>query len=635
MGTPEMESIRDDKPFSPLIMGDEFLWIPTGADLNQGGYGADNTYKKLMDALISEFGKERVHFFAYDWRLSGEENTDILGEYINELTTKDPKIDKVTLVTHSTGGLLASSYIARNNGENKNKIDKFVSIATPFLGSPKAVYVFATGNFLPFNFASDSIKKMSSHMPGTYQLLPPSWVDRAYIFRQTSQYDQFWTPIQYPHNFVRNNMELINCDNEAVSYDVKGNFLEQASEFQMSMFVNSDSFQHILQDMSNVYFITGSSRSTINELYFDSAGRIVGRIGFADGDGTVPSWSATNENKFVITAFNADHTAIVKDSLCISWVLDILKGSFSTPPPPPNRTGHQIIRIACPVDVLIEHNGEILTNSVENFNSVTSWGSLYVIGENNEVKIVALDTDEPITIKLIGTDTGTMDYSIEYLDEDFNLLTSFYAVDVPITKDTKIITTTNQNSGIALEIDSNGDGIVDEIRKLDSISSKPNSCTIIAAAKTGGKASGGGAFDKNSFVTVTAISDTGYTFDGWYENNIKVSENESYSFTVTLNRMLVAKFAKSLADINIVGVSVGNKQANVDFDILSANGKGYSVYLSTNDDESAFKLYADVNYNSKGVHIRGLTNGETYYVYITYSDSGSILRSNVIKFTVN
>ncbi len=68
-----------------------------------------------------------------------------------------------------------------------------------------------------------------------------------------------------------------------------------------------------------------------------------------------------------------------------------------------------------------------------------------------------------------------------------------------------------------------------------------------------------------------------------------------------------------------------NDQADIDFDINSANGKGYTVYLSETGKNGPYALYANVNYNAKGVHIKGLTNDKTYWAYIVYTENGVII----------
>lgn len=45
-------------------------------------------------------------------------------------------------------------------------------------------------------------------------------------------------------------------------------------------------------------------------------------------------------------------------------------------------------------------------------------------------------------------------------------------------------------------------------------------------------------------VTVKAVANTGYTFDGWYRGGIKMSSNLSYTFTVDRQMVLIATFLK-------------------------------------------------------------------------------------------
>jgi hypothetical protein len=91
-------------------------------------------------------------------------------------------------------------------------------------------------------------------------------------------------------------------------------------------------------------------------------------------------------------------------------------------------------------------------------------------------------------------------------------------------------------------------------------------------------------------------------------------------------------YAKWTPEIVIAGVTTGNRQARMNFAIKSANGKGHSVRLSETGAKGAYGLYSDVNYDSTGARIKGLTNGKTYYVYIEYNDGkGNISRSKPVQ----
>ncbi len=68
---------------------------------------------------------------------------------------------------------------------------------------------------------------------------------------------------------------------------------------------------------------------------------------------------------------------------------------------------------------------------------------------------------------------------------------------------------------------------------------------VSASPTAGGTVSGGGSFIPGNTCTVTATANTGYSFDGWYENGTKVSSTASYSFAVSASRTLVAKFTQN------------------------------------------------------------------------------------------
>lgn len=72
----------------------------------------------------------------------------------------------------------------------------------------------------------------------------------------------------------------------------------------------------------------------------------------------------------------------------------------------------------------------------------------------------------------------------------------------------------------------------------------PQNYTIAVSANPtqGGTVTGGGAFHYGDNCTVSATPAAGYTFLRWTENGNQVSNNATYTFTVTGNRTLVAQF---------------------------------------------------------------------------------------------
>ncbi|MCB7406745.1 InlB B-repeat-containing protein, partial [Bacteroides uniformis] len=59
-----------------------------------------------------------------------------------------------------------------------------------------------------------------------------------------------------------------------------------------------------------------------------------------------------------------------------------------------------------------------------------------------------------------------------------------------------------------------------------------------------------------SSCTVTASANSGYSFDGWYEGSSKVSSSSSYTFTVSSNRTLTARFTATAPSSPILTVSI-------------------------------------------------------------------------------
>ena len=69
--------------------------------------------------------------------------------------------------------------------------------------------------------------------------------------------------------------------------------------------------------------------------------------------------------------------------------------------------------------------------------------------------------------------------------------------------------------------------------------------TVSADPEAGGTVSGGGTFTENSKVTVTATPATGYHFVNWTENGTEVSTEATFTFNATVDRNLIAIFAKN------------------------------------------------------------------------------------------
>lgn len=137
--------------------------------------------------------------------------------------------------------------------------------------------------------------------------------------------------------------------------------------------------------------------------------------------------------------------------------------------------------------------------------------------------------------------------------------------------------------------------------------------TVTAQPTTGGRiVSGNGSYDEGTQVTVVAAAHTGYEFDGWYEGTQRVSQNLSYSFTITENKQLEARF--------IVTYTVNSFDAAP----WQRSEDGYPVdFKVTTGDGSQFYLYWTLNGNEQS--IGPFNSGQAYYIRdITAPSEGTV-----------
>ena len=124
--------------------------------------------------------------------------------------------------------------------------------------------------------------------------------------------------------------------------------------------------------------------------------------------------------------------------------------------------------------------------------------------------------------------------------------------------------------------------------------------TVTTVTTTGGNTTGDGTYDNGETATVTATANEGYIFKGWYENGELVSADASYSFTVTSDRTLTAKFATyyTITTVAQTGGSVsggGQFEPNATATITAEANAGY--YFIGWYDENEELVTAETTYS--------------------------------------
>lgn len=119
--------------------------------------------------------------------------------------------------------------------------------------------------------------------------------------------------------------------------------------------------------------------------------------------------------------------------------------------------------------------------------------------------------------------------------------------------------------------------------------------TVNAEPSEWGTVSGGGTYPKGTYICVSAFSKPGYTFKGWRENGVMITDNSTnyYYFTADVDRTLTAVFEKC--------VSI----------VVNASPEGYGTFMG----DSAYYVKGDTvtltAYPNPGVTFKGWQEKES------------------------
>jgi pimeloyl-ACP methyl ester carboxylesterase len=449
-------------------------------------YGALGTYKEIIDRLCAEFPSRPVYFFSYDWRLGNGENAIELKAFIQSLTGEADGNGKVDLVCHSMGGILASSYYEANSDDHRT--NKIITAGTPYEGSP-----YAFGAVLNGDISSDWIQNLGLSVLAR-------WTTE--IKKQYLSVAQLAPTAEYNNKAISMKYGYVDCDDDLYRRICVGIFGDDntaaGKKFQVEL--RGGTGYNVLLDHPNAYFIVGKGGNSVDTVV--SYVFPVEDVGFSDdsadlnyavdleygiggdGDGKVPYLSASMINTATAALdgtgsgrqyiFATDHGGLVghpdkgrrsevKDEAqqSLKKIIGILSGDYTKPgDPAPYTRKKTVIRIACPVDATVSKGSEILASAPSVFNDVSSFGRMDIIGHDGEIKMFCVD-DDTFPVKLEGTGEGTMDYAIRFFDENNQLIEERSFEDVTITDKTVITTDTSRGGTTTLNVDENGDGVVD------------------------------------------------------------------------------------------------------------------------------------------------------------------------------
>lgn len=175
--------------------------------------------------------------------------------------------------------------------------------------------------------------------------------------------------------------------------------------------------------------------------------------------------------------------------------------------------------------------------------------------------------------------------------------------------------------------------------------------TVVSEDTAKGTVSGGGQYENGAQATVTASPTSGYKLSGWYDGETQVSTSTRYTFTVSGNRTLTARFVEgsrlpdgyteveyiksdSNCSINIGTPPIISK-TKITLDICADNyvNSNELVYGAPSDNSRSFGLYRNSNTN----FIAQCIVADAYRQEITKNISGERLtiecdlKNNILK----
>lgn len=316
-----LESDGTENPDRPVVLG----------DIIRGAVGV-HVFDGLIDELISNGYTENTDLFVfpYDWRKSSAESALLLKNRINDILTNQNS-ERVDIIAHSMGGLVAKKYVVDNAD---SKVDKVIFLGTPHLGAPKAFKVLMYGDDMNFNMLFNLLKILkpstakfiSQNMPAVFELLPSvKYVNQngSYVINKKDE----------------NNILNLNYN------QTKDLMLAEGRNSLMFPFAESlhDSVDNLDLSNTNTYNFIGCGTKTIGKIILKQKRSWTSLwlkkvddydLGLVNGDETVPLVSADGvfvSNKYFVKEIT--HGSLPSGDGVKEAILSILKGEQASNSP--------------------------------------------------------------------------------------------------------------------------------------------------------------------------------------------------------------------------------------------------------------------------------------------------------------
>ncbi|MEJ0001929.1 MAG: alpha/beta hydrolase [bacterium] len=525
----------EDQLWEPNANSDvEDLYLnPDGTSINPGiytrdiidaGQGLVNVYKSFiqdMDQLVSEQIIHEWQPFAYDWRQSPDDvvvtpqknangETKSLIDILRSLA-ESSKSKKVTIVTHSNGGLVAKALLkklqddkAAGTSDLIDKVDVLIMVAAPQIGTASAVPAIVHGydqKIVSGLLMDDAhARELGRNMPGAYGLLPSA----EYLNHVNA------SPVTFVDNAIPSNVttKLVQAFGSALdSYAEYKNFLFGAEgrtnppaiqtdlpiSLSQNLFAKAENLHQSIDIWTppaslRVIELAGWGVDTVASFeYYPICNAITNtcildeRPRFTiDGDKTVvvPSAQYMDGEKYWVNLplnnkglrKNRDHSSILEVDSILDFISKTIQDLDTDSPyittTVPQYSG-DLLRVSVHSPVSLDaydadgnHTGKICPSGPDScYVEENIPNSSYL--EFGEGKYLNVPEDSVQSIKLHGTGIGTFTYISQKVTPDGTSTTASFT-GIPVTTATQAEVMINGTSTPTIKLDTNGDGHIDK-----------------------------------------------------------------------------------------------------------------------------------------------------------------------------
>lgn len=304
-------------------------------------YGSNDTYRRIYNSLYDSFYESDydIVLYEYDWRKDPYDTSLELSNFIEEQNYRE-----IIFVSHGMGGLVSSYYLSIGAAQ-QNRVDKHISIGTPYLGSAEIPYTYESGYipdiFTPQTNMGTHMKGILYNMPSIYALLPFEQNWSSYLSYRSGQDEN---DITICTTFVQT-MDTLSRYLANWNYDI----VDQVFDNRERLFRSNG--EHITTLVESYYIIgTGIDTAQTTRGIFNNLLDPTSFEGFIlncndSGDGLVTEYSATignttpNERTYYKSSSNtknSTHMGMISgespefdgvDTSTISFILEIIRGT--------------------------------------------------------------------------------------------------------------------------------------------------------------------------------------------------------------------------------------------------------------------------------------------------------------------